>query len=55
MKLRRNKKNTFAKRVEDNNWNKKTLALQKITSNDLLYFPEITIEILELLFTRSYQ
>lgn len=55
MKLRRNKKNTLAERVETNNWNQKTLPFQKITSNDLLDFPELTIEDLEFLFTGSYQ
>ena len=55
MKLRRNKKNTLAERVEANNWNQKTLPFQKIISNDLLDFPELTIEDLELLFTGSYQ
>ncbi|XP_058806333.1 uncharacterized protein LOC131672854 [Phymastichus coffea] len=50
-----NVKNTLAEFVEENNWNKKVKPFKIISSNDLLDFPELTVDELQILFTGTYQ
>ncbi|XP_071581765.1 uncharacterized protein [Temnothorax nylanderi] len=47
--------NTLAQEVEDNNWNRKTVPFQSLSSTEILDFPEMTIENLKIFFTGSYQ
>ncbi|XP_058809857.1 uncharacterized protein LOC131675049 [Phymastichus coffea] len=51
----KNLKNTLAEFVEENNWNRKTTPFSTVSSNDLLDFPELTIDELQILFTGTYQ
>lgn len=55
MKSQNHKVNTLAIEIEDSNLNKKTVPFQDISSSDLLDFPRLELEDLELLFTGTYQ
>ncbi|KMQ87194.1 protein disulfide-isomerase a6-like protein [Lasius niger] len=47
--------NTLAEEVENNNWSRKTVPFQKITSEDLIDFPEMSERELKIFFTGTYQ
>lgn len=47
--------NSLAEKVQAANYNRKSVPFAEITSEDLLDFPELTLEDLEIFFTGSYQ
>lgn len=55
MMSKRNIDNSLAKEVEEQNWNRKKKPFQRLTSSDVLDFPEMTEKDLKILFTGSYQ
>lgn len=55
MKLQKSISNHLAQKVQEENLNKKSVPFASITSNDLLDFPELSIDDLKLLFTGTYQ
>ncbi|XP_015125200.1 uncharacterized protein LOC107046987 [Diachasma alloeum] len=55
MKSRRTFENSLAEEAETQRWNRRKTQFQKLTSADLLDFPELTERELKILFTGSYQ
>lgn len=55
MKSQNHEFNELAIEIEDSNLNRKTVPFQSISSSDLLDFPRLELEDLQLLFTGSYQ
>lgn len=55
MLAQKNVDNTLATEVEEKGWLRKRLIFQSISSEDLLRFPELTENDLQILFTGSYQ
>lgn len=53
--IMKNNVNALAYKIEDGNLNRKSVPFKPITSADLLDFPKLTLEDLEILFTGSYQ
>ncbi len=51
----KNVTNKFATEVEEGSWNWKKLPFKPSSSNDLLDFPEISLNDLKILFTGTYQ
>ena len=47
--------NTLANEAEENDWFRKKLIFETVSSNDVLDFPEMTEKYLQILFTGSYQ
>lgn len=47
--------NTLSIEIKEQNWNKKSLPFKQLKSNELLDFPEMTLEDLKVFLTRSYQ
>lgn len=54
-KLIKNNDNILAQKVACANYNRKTVPFNKQSSNELIDFPEMTLEELEIFFTGSYQ
>ena len=50
-----NDDNTLATESEVNNWNRKKVIYQQLSTSDLIDFPEMTEEELKVVFTGSYQ
>ena len=55
MKTLKMKPNLLAEKVKINNYDQKSAPFRKITSNDLLDFPELTMKDLTIFFTGTYQ
>ena len=55
MKTQKNVPNDLSIKVQKNNYHKMSTCYKEISSKDLLGFPEMTIEDLNILFTGSYQ
>lgn len=55
MLAQKNVDNTLATEVEEKGWLRKRLIFQSISSEDLMRFPELTENDLQILFTGSYQ
>ncbi len=51
----KNMANKFAVEVEEGSWNRKKLPFKPLSRNDLLDFPEISLNDLKILFTGIYQ
>ncbi|XP_075589844.1 uncharacterized protein LOC142597771 [Dermatophagoides farinae] len=55
MKSKRHDQNYLAELVEENRWNRRLTAYKQLNSEDLLDFPEMTIDELKIFFTGTYQ
>ena len=55
MQSQRNIENDLADYVTEKNLNKKRVSFKKLNSNDLLDFPELSLDELKILFTGTYQ
>lgn len=55
MKTHQNVANKFAVRVQENNYHRKLTCYKEMSSKDLIDFPEVTVEELNIFFTESYQ
>lgn len=55
MNATKNDVNTLAVEVENNNWNRKVTPFQLLSSEELLDFPEMSLDELKVFFTGSYQ
>lgn len=47
--------NTLAEEVETKHWNRRKIPFKSMNSSDIMDFPEMTINDLEILFTGTYQ
>lgn len=47
--------NSLAEEVESNNWNRKTVPFQTMSSKEILDFPKMTLDDLKIFFTGTYQ
>ncbi len=47
--------NKFATEVEEGNWNRKKFPFKPLSSNNLIDFPEISLNDLKIPFTGTYQ
>lgn len=55
MESRMNVANTLSEEVEDQHWNRRKTSFQRLSASELLDFPRLNNEHLQVLFTGSYQ